>query len=258
MPDYLDVLAAEALQTIENGYYKSSKNVKSQLSLKNAIQSCQNAPIISEIKFASPSRGNLRAARDWKRIAQDMEKGGATGISILTEPTHFNGHIDYITEAREQVALPILMKDFILRKEQIDTASKIGASAILLIQSLFTRQYCENSVDEMIDYTHSKDLEVLLETHTEIEFLSALKTNADMIGINNRNLKTLEVDLEVTNRILTKNPVKGRVIISESGVNNSNDIRFLRECGAQAFLVGSSIMEAKDITLKVKELVSAL
>ena len=150
------------------------------------------------------------------------------------------------------------MKDFILRKEQIDTASKIGASAILLIQSLFTRQYCENSVEEMIDYAHSKDLEVLLETHTDNEFRSALKTSADIIVINNRNLKTLDVDLEVTCRILTKNPAEGRVIISESGVNTSNDIRFLRECGAQAFLVGSAIMEAKNITMKVKELVSAL
>ena len=109
----------------------------------------------------------------------------------------------------------------------------------------------------MIEYSHSRGLEVLLETHTEDEFLSALKTSADMIGINNRDLKTLEVDLAVTKRILEKYRVEDRVIVSESGINNPENIRSLRESGVKAFLVGTVIMRSSNIKDKVSELVKA-
>jgi indole-3-glycerol phosphate synthase len=131
-------------------------------------------------------------------------------------------------------------------------------NAILLIQAIFDKGYCEKDAESMIDHSHSKGLEVLLEVHTEGEFLSALKTGADMIGINNRDLKTLEVDLKVTKRILTGHRAQGKVIVSESGINSPSDIRFLRRSGAQAFLVGTAIMKARNVKEKVKELVESL
>ena len=133
-----------------------------------------------------------------------MEKGGAVGISVLTEPKHFNGSLSTLMQAREAVKLPILMKDIIIVPEQIEVAAQIGANAVLLIQALFDKGYCEMNVDKTIAYAHSKGLEVLLETHNEDEFKTALETNADLIGINNRNLATLKIDLNTTKQILEK------------------------------------------------------
>jgi indole-3-glycerol phosphate synthase len=141
---------------------------------------------------------------------------------------------------------------------QIEAGSQVGANAVLFIQALFDRGYCEKNVQEMVRYSHSKGLEVLLESHTEEEFRSALKAGADMIGINNRNLKTLEVDLGVTRDILSKCPASDEVIVSESGIDSARDIRFLRLCGAKAFLVGTTVMKAHNIKEKVRELVGAL
>ena len=190
-------------------------------------------------------------------IAKAMAKGGATAISVLTEPKHFNGSLEALTEAREAVKLPILMKDIILSPIQIEAASKIGANAVLLIKALFDRGYCEKNINEMIDGAHLFGLEVLLETHTESEFCSALKTGADLIGINNRNLATLKVDLNVTKQILAKNNPQNKLVVSESGINTPADIRFLRESGACAFLIGSAIMSTDNIEEKVKEFVNA-
>ena len=149
------------------------------------------------------------------------------------------------------------MKDIILSPIQIYAASKLGANAVLLIQALFDRGYCEKSLNEMIVGAHVLGLEVLLETHTETEFNHAVKTDADLIGINNRNLATLKIDLNVTKEILTKNNPNGKIVVSESGINTPADICFLRECGAHAFLIGSAIMLTDNIEEKVKEFVEA-
>lgn len=153
--------------------------------------------------------------------------------------------------------LPILMKDIILSPMQIQAASKMGANAVLLIKALFDRGYCDRTLDEMISGAHVLGLEVLLETNTPTEFSSAVKTGADLIGINNRDLGTLKVDLNVTKKILSKNDPKGKLVISESGINTPADIRFLRESGARAFLIGSAIMSADNVEEKVKEFVNA-
>ena len=126
------------------------------------------------------------------------------------------------------------MKDIIISPTQLETASKIGANAVLLIEALFERKYCEYDVHEMIAQAQSKNLEVLLEAHNEDEFRSAVNSDADLIGINNRDLGTLEVDLGVTKRILEKNDAHGKIVVSESGVKTSADLRFLHECGAHA------------------------
>ncbi|MGA3060079.1 MAG: indole-3-glycerol-phosphate synthase [Candidatus Bathyarchaeia archaeon] len=257
MGDYLDVLARVAQITIESEYYETVKQADSMhISLQKAILECQGVPVIAEIKSASPSAGIIRENVNPIEIAKAMQRGGATALSVLTEPKQFNGSLEALAEAREAVELPILMKDIILSPLQIQTASKMGANAVLLIKALFDRGYCERSLDEMIAGAHLLGLEVLLETHTESEFQSAIKTGADLIGINNRNLGTLKVDLNVTKQILAKTNPKDKVVVSESGISTPADIRFLRESGACVFLIGSAIMSSDNIEEKVSEFVN--
>lgn len=259
MADFLDVLAKDAKETINKGYYKVSTQISlPPISLKKAILESHNLPIITEIKAASPSSGVIRKNFDPEKVAGDMEKGGAIGISVLTEPKHFKGSLTSLTKVRKAVKLPILMKDIIISPTQLETASKIGANAVLLIAALFERGYCECDVQAMIAQAQSKNLEVLLETHNENEFRFAIDSNADLIGINNRDLGTFKVDLGVTKRILEKNDAHGKIIVSESGVKTLTDLRFLNECGANAFLIGSAIMAAGNIEEMVKEFVAAL
>jgi len=259
MADFLDVLAQSAKETIDSGYYKAvNAAVTSRISLKKAILQARNAPVITEIKAASPSAGTIRKNVNTSLIAKSMEKGGAARIFVLTEPKHFNGPLRSLVEARKAVKLPILMKDIILSPVQLEAASKAGANVALLIEALFDRGYCECSVHEMIARAHSRGLEVLLEAHTADEFRSAVRTHADLVGINNRNLATLNVDLNVTKEILERNDPEGKVVVSESGINTTADLRFLHECGAHAFLVGSAVMLAGNVEEKVREFVSAL
>ena len=259
MADFLDVLARDAKETINKGYYENLAQTKTaHISLKDAILESTTVAVITEIKAASPSAGIIRKNFEARRLAEAMCKGGAVGISVLTEPKHFKGSLDSLVEARKAVKLPILMKDIILSPVQLEAASKVGANAALLIQALFERGYCECDINEMIAEAHSKKLEVLLETHTENEFRLALNSDADLIGINNRNLGTLKVDLNVTKEILEKNDHDGKIVVSESGIKTRADLRFLRECGADAFLIGSAVMLADNVEEKVKEFVLAL
>jgi indole-3-glycerol phosphate synthase len=258
MSDFLDTLAMDATKTIDSGYYQTIKPTnQTKISLKKAILECKRNAVITEIKSASPSLGTIRAEVNAKEIAQAMEAGGSVGISVLTEPKHFNGSLATFAQAREAVELPILMKDIIIVPEQIDAASQLGANAILLIQALFDKHYCEMSADKMITHAHSRGVEVLLEAHTAKEFQSAVETDADLIGINNRNLATLKINLQTTREILEKHAKGGKTVISESGIATPPDLQFLRSCGADAFLIGSSIMLTDDIQEKVKEFVLA-
>ena len=259
MADFLDTLAQSAKATICSGYYEAlTETAQLHVSLKKAILEAKHAPVITEIKAASPSAGTIRKKVDARRIAENMEKGGAVGISVLTEPQHFHGSLRSLVEARKAVRLPILMKDIILSTVQIETASKLGANVVLLIKALFDRGYCERTLSDMIATAHSKGLEVLLETHSAEEFRCAVRTPADLVGINNRDLATLKVDLDVTKSILERNSAEGKVVVSESGINSPADLPFLRGCGAHAFLIGSAIMLSDHIEETVKEFVSAL
>ncbi len=258
MADYLDVLARDAKETVNEGYYKVLAQLAvPSVSLRKAITKSKKNAVITEVKAASPSRGIIKNNFDPAEVARDMEKGGAIGISVLTEPKHFRGSLGYLAKVRKAVKLPILMKDIIIDPLQLETASKIGANTVLLIQALFEREYCESSLEEMIILAHTKNLEVLLETHSEKEFQSAIDTNADLIGINNRDLRTLKVDLRITERILKRHDTHEKIVVSESGIIKTTDLLFLRKCGAQAFLIGSAIMMADNIEKKVKEFVAA-
>jgi indole-3-glycerol phosphate synthase len=258
MSDFFDVLAQNAKATIQSGYYqKFTPTPRQHVSLRKAIVNCTKNAVITEIKSASPSLGTIRKEINPQEIAKAMQNAGAVGISVLTEPKHFNGSLNTLSLARQTVNLPILMKDIFIVPEQIDVAAKIGADAILLIQVLLDRGYCEMDVDKMVAYAHARNLEVLLETHSEQEFQSAIETDADLIGINNRNLGTLKIDLATTQKILTQNNKKDVVVVSESGIKTQADLKFLRGCGASAFLIGSSIMLTENIEEKVKEYVEA-
>jgi indole-3-glycerol phosphate synthase len=258
MSDFLDILARDAKQTINEGYYKvSTTDTFSPVSLRKAITESRRNAVITEVKAASPSRGTIKTNLDPEQVAVAMENGGATAISVLTEPKNFSGSLSYLTKVRKAVQLPVLMKDIIINPLQLETASKIGANAVLLIEALFEREYCEYSLDEMIAKAHAKNLEVLLETHNENEFQSAVNSDADLVGINNRDLRTLKVDIRITEKILKRCVTQGKIVVSESGVMTPSDLLFLRKYGAQAFLIGSAIMMADNIEKKVKEFVAA-
>lgn len=241
---------------IDDNVYDVSVNLKkSNQDFLQTIKINPHATLITEIKFSSPSLGKIRTISDPVRIAKSMISGGAKALSILTQPYLFNGSPDYFIQVRQSVEAPLLMKDIMIDKIQIDTAQKIGADYMLLIQSLFDQGNLKE-IDEFIDYGHKKGLKILLEVHTKEEFSNALKTKADLIGINNRNLDTLEVDLNTTQKILTDFD-KSRPIISESGIESPQDIINLRKAGASAFLIGSSIMKTDNIEENVRELVNA-
>lgn len=261
MGDFLDVLAQDAKQTLASGYYAEIDRpceTRRSRGLKSAILGCSHAPIIAEIKRVSPSQGPLTPDPDIAWIADQMWRGGAIGLSILTEPVHFHGSLATLSKIRKQIALPLLMKDIVISHQQIDAASYYGADAILLIQALFDRGYSEEDLHEMIAYAHTRQLEVLLETHTPDELITALETDADLLGINNRNLRTLQVNLETTHHILHVVNVRDRIVVSESGISTDHDVQYLHEAGAQAFLVGSALMTSADVKQKVHELVMAV
>ena len=257
MHDFLDILARDAKETVDQGYYDVEKvHAHSSFGLKESILKCRKNPIIAEIKTASPSKGTIVQDIHVEAIAKMMQSGGATALSVLTEPRHFKGKIEYLVAAGKS-GLPRLMKDIIVDPIQVEAATKIGARAILLIASVFNRGLCDTPLTEMIGLAHKGGIEVLLETHTKKEFEHALHTQADLIGINNRNLSTFRTDLQLTRTILDSCDPKGRVVVSESGIESEEHIRFLRESGARAFLVGSSVMSATDPERKVRELAGA-
>lgn len=229
---------------------------QSPFDLIESIKNNKHASLITEVKFSSPSLGQIRVAKDPVKIAQSMVNGGAVALSVLTQPYLFNGSPIYFIEIRKKLKIPMLMKDIVVDKVQIDAAKSIGADYILLIQSLFDTGRLKE-IDEFVGYAHRNNLRVLIESHTNREFENALGTKADLIGINNRNLDTLEIDINTTKKLLDEHK-KDRIIVSESGIESPDDILFLKRCGADAFLVGSSIMKSDNIEANVRRLVNAI
>jgi indole-3-glycerol phosphate synthase len=257
MKNILQKLTQNSQLAIEDGVYNiAQKMPKSKMNIIDNIRKNEHASLITEIKFSSPSLGNIRKISDPVKIAKMMVAGGAIGLSVLTQPYLFNGSPEYFQKIRKAIQVPLLMKDIVVDKIQIDAAEKLGADCILLIQSIFDKKLVTD-IDEFISYAHKKNLMVLLESHTKKEFINSTETNADLLGINNRNLDTQEINLETTKKIL-KNREECRIILSESGIESANDIRVLHSYGADAFLVGSSIMKSKDIKGHVKKLVLAI
>jgi len=261
MPDFFDILCRAAHKTVASGYYSGfaardeSADTAPMLRLSECVRRCAHLPLIAEVKVASPTMGavNVHAGA----IARQMQAGGAVGISVVTEPHFFKGSPRVLGTVRSSISVPLVMKDFIVSVCQIDAARAAGVSAILLIQALFDRGYATHGSQDMIEFAHASGLEVLLEAHTDSEFERALSTDADLVGINNRDLRTLTVDLMTTRDILEKVPVDQKIVVSESGVETPEEALFLKRCGADALLVGSAFMRADDVRREVNRMVSA-
>jgi indole-3-glycerol phosphate synthase len=244
-------------KAISDGTYEITQSIpNSGIDLIESIKQNKHASLITEVKFSSPSLGKIRKVSDPMQIAQSMVDGGAKALSVLTQPYLFEGSPDYFMQIRKQVKIPMLMKDIIVDKVQIDAAKKIGADYMLLIQSLFDLGFLRE-IDEYIDYGHKNGLKVLVEAHTKSEFVNSLRTRADLVGINNRNLDTLQIDINTTKSLL-EGFDHSRIIVSESGIETPQDIQFLKQCGAGAFLIGSSIMKSENIKENVSRLVNAI
>ena len=257
MENILEKLIKNSKKAIEDGIYDINESLpNSGRDLENIIKKSEHAALITEVKFSSPALGNIRKMTDPVEIALNMVNGGASALSVLTQPYMFDGSPEFFMKVRKMVKVPMLMKDITVDTIQIDAAKKIGADYFLLIQSIFDKGLV-NDIDGMIDYGHDLGLKVLIEAHTKQEFENSSNTNADIIGINNRNLDTMKIDLSTTEKIL-HNTEKTKLIVSESGISTSDDIRFLHKCGADAYLVGSSIMKTDDIQQTVQNLVSAI
>jgi len=257
LENILEKLVQNSRNAIDDGVYDIAELLpKSKINLEEIITKSQHAPLITEVKFSSPALGKIRKISNPVDIALEMVNGGASALSVLTQPYLFDGSPDIFMKIRNVVKIPMLMKDITIDKVQIDAAKKIGADYFLLIQSLFDKKMVHD-IEELIDYGHKNGVKVLVEAHTLNEFENACNTNADIIGINNRNLDTLKIDLNITKEILEKSN-HSKIVISESGIETQDNIRFLHKCGADGYLVGSSIMKTDDIQHAVQNLVNAI
>lgn len=197
--------------------------------------------VIAELKRASPSRGLLRQHYCRREIAQAYESAGASALSVLTEEQFFLGSLDDLQEVRAAVALPILRKDFILDSYQVLESVAAGADALLLIVAALG----DKDLHELMELGRRLRIAALVEIHTEKELERALEAGARILGVNNRNLKTLEVNLEVSLRLRAKIP-PNCLAVSESGIKTSAEVRRLAEAGYHAILIGEHLMTAPD------------
>lgn len=205
--------------------------------------------IIAEIKRASPSKGIINQGVDPVKQARAYEKSGVQAISVLTDATYFKGSLDDLKKVRQAVSLPLLCKDFIISKIQIDYAYDAGADIILLIAAALD----DHRLTKLTQHAKDLNLEILYEVHTHEELMRVLKLNPQLIGINNRDLKTFTVDLNTTKKLADKITVSGISIISESGIKDQEDVETVAQAGASVILVGETLMKSPDLALTIKE-----
>lgn len=206
--------------------------------------------VIAELKKASPSRGLIRSDFDVRALALGFASAGAAALSVLTEEQHFQGSLENLRLASQVSALPCLRKDFIVDEFQIVEARAAGASAILLIMAALS----DAELSRFRDTARQWQLDVLCEVHDEEELARAVALGFDIIGVNNRNLKTFEVSLATAERLAGRIPA-GALKVAESGIYKGEDIRRLRESGYEAFLIGESLMKAADPGEALRELI---
>ncbi|MHA1785606.1 MAG: indole-3-glycerol phosphate synthase TrpC [Candidatus Helarchaeota archaeon] len=250
----LDEIIKERKKSIDiiiNEYKKSNVVAHDSNLFFNKIKENNQLSIISEVKFESPSMGKIREKSSIENIIKAMEDGGASGLSILTEPNYFNGSPEYIPLVRKLTSLPILMKDFFIHECQFYQAADLGANMVLLITAALKKE----EISSFLEICESLHLETLIELHDEEDLEKISGLNAKIIGINNRNLNDFSIDLNTTKKLIPKirTEFPNCLIISESGIKNRSDIEFVVKAGADAVLIGTSIMQSPNIKEKLTE-----
>ena len=208
--------------------------------------------IIAEVKKASPSTGVIRKKFDPLEIAREYEAGEAVAVSVLTEAEYFQGSLESLTLIKDNISLPVLRKDFIIDPYQVYESRVAGADAILLIAAALRANKGEK-LKELLALTHSLSMAALVEIHDEADLEAALEAGAAIIGINNRDLTTLKIDIETTMTLKRLIPAD-KIVVSESGISSSGEITRMIDAGVSAFLIGTALVKEKDISLKLKEL----
>jgi indole-3-glycerol phosphate synthase len=219
---------------------------------KAAISIPPKVSLIAEIKFASPSTGRIREKTDPIPIGRIYENAGAAAISLLTDKRFFQGDLKHLPRLKRTISLPILRKDFIIDEVQVREAFFYGADAVLLIARILSQQ----QLAEYIDLCRELDIAPLIEIHSRDDLEKAVASGAEIIGINNRDLDSFNVDIHTTIKLAPLVP-NNCVLVSESGITTKGDIRALQKTGIQAVLVGSALMRSKDPAKKTKEIVTA-
>ncbi len=218
---------------------------------RRALADAPAPAVIAELKKRSPSKGLIRPDFEPVSCARAYRDGGAAALSVLTDHKYFGGKLGFLRIVREAVPLPLLRKDFVVDAYQIDEARLAGADAVLLIVAALTPE----SLSDLAKVARERGLDVLVEVHDEAELEVALAAGADLIGVNNRDLRTFDVDLGTTERLAGRLPDPERILlVAESGIHTPEDVGRLRSAGARAFLVGESLMREPDLARAVEQL----
>lgn len=208
--------------------------------------------VIAECKKASPSKGLISAHYNPVEFAKTYEQAGASAISVLTDARHFQGKLEDLRDVKEVVNIPVLRKDFMFDPYQIYEARTAGADAVLLIAAVLS----DTEMSDLLELTHKLGMNALVEVHTEEELNRVLPLKPRIVGINNRNLQTFEVDFENTARLRKLIP-DDIVVVGESGLKTAADVRHMRDIGVNAILVGETFMKSKDLHTSVRDFVRA-
>jgi indole-3-glycerol phosphate synthase len=258
--DLLETIVAAARRTVEARQLREPAAALERRALDadvaprsfEAALSGDGLNIVAECKRRSPSRGVLRKRYEAAAVARAYASAGAAAISVLTEPTFFDGSVEDLAAVRRAVSLPLLRKDFIVSEYQLLEARAAGASAVLLIVAALGR----GALERLLAASRALGLDALVEAHDDAELDAALEAGARIVGVNNRNLRTLDVDVHASERLIARIP-REIVAVSESGLTSAQELIRLRSSGYRAFLIGERFMTAEDPGAALRDLIGA-